>query len=330
VVGRWCVGRGGGVGRLRGVISWLRWVVGRFRGVICWLRCMVGRLRSVVGWTWRVISLLLRVVGCSFIGDLSNISLLMVSSVVHVLCPTIRQGHRVGSNHRAILVRGLSSLEGSLGVVIIYSIVVGVGFRGFFVVRFWFVVGRSMHLRSVVGGLGRGIGWSRGMVGGLSRNVGRGWGMVGGLGSRGVVGRFRSRGVVGRFGRGGVVGWSMDYRGMMNNRCLIRGRFVVYWWFWGMVWLRSFIGCRSMVWLWSFIRCRCMVGFGRMVGCWGVVGSRSVVGFRGVVGDNSRGVNTYNRFLYTTIAMDRLGGGSRLAGYMGVVSIVGLVDRHVD
>merc|ERR1711962_1207942 len=135
------------------------------------------------------------------------------------------------------------------------------------------------------------------MVGRLSRNVSRGWGMVG---------RFRSRSVVSRFRTRGVVGWSMDHRSMMNNWCLIRGRFVIYRW------------------------CRCMVGFWRMVGCWGVVWSRSVIRLWSMVGDVGRGVNTYNRFFYTTIAMDRLGRGSWLAGYMSMVSIVGLVDRHMD
>merc|ERR1712126_288405 len=121
--------------------------------------------------------------------------------------------------------------------------------------------------------------------------MGRSWSMVSRFGSRSMVSRFRSR---------GVVGWSMDNRSMMNNRGLIRGRFVVYrWW-------------RGMVGFWGFIRCRCMVGFGSMVG------------------DVGRCVNAYNRFLYTTIAMDRLGRGSRLAGYMSMVSIVGLVDRHMD
>lgn len=193
--------------------------------------------------------------------------------------------------------------------------------------RFWFMVGGSVDLRSMVGWLGRCIGRSRGMVGRLSRNVGRGWGMVSRFGSRGmisrfrsrsVVSRFRSRGVISRFGSRGVIGWSMDHRSMMNNWCLIRGRFVIYrWW-------------RGMVWFWGFIRCRCMVGFGRMVGCWGVVWSRSVIRLWSMVGDVGRGVNTYNRFFYTTIAMDRLGRGSWLAGYMSMVSIVGLVDRHMD
>merc|ERR1711962_1613933 len=145
--------------------------------------------------------------------------------------------------------------------------------------RFWFMVGGSVDLRSMVGWLGRCIGRSRSMVGRLSRNIGRGWCMVSRFGSRGVISRFGSR---------GMIGWSMDHRSMMNNWCLIRGRFVIYrWW-------------RGMVWFW------------------------------GLVGDVSRGVNTYNRFFYTTIAMDRLGRGSWLAGYMSMVSIVGLVDRHMD
>lgn len=111
VVWRWSVGRGRGIGWCRAV-SWGR-SVGRFRGVVGWLRCVVGRLGSVVGrlgcvvgrfwsmirWAWWMISLLLWVVRCSLIGDLSNVTLFMVSSVMYMLCPTIRQGYRVGSNH---------------------------------------------------------------------------------------------------------------------------------------------------------------------------------------------------------------------------------------
>jgi len=65
-------------------------VVGRLRGMVGWFRCVVGRLGSMVGWTRGVISLLLWVVGCSLISDLSNVTLFMVSSVMYVLCPTIR------------------------------------------------------------------------------------------------------------------------------------------------------------------------------------------------------------------------------------------------
>lgn len=330
VVRRGGVGRGWGVGRGRGV-GRFRNVVGRLRVMVGWLRGVVGRLGSVVGWARWVVGLLLGVVRCSLVGDLGDISLLVVCGVVDVLGPAVRQSHGVGAGHGAVLVRSLPGVEGSLGVVIIHRVVVGVGLGGFLVVRLWLVVGWGVHLRGVVGGLGWNVGGGWGVVGWSvdHGSVVHNWCFVGGWF---VVYRFRF-----------VVDWG---RSMVWLRGVVWFRGMV--WCWSMVGFRSMVGLRGMIWFRGMVRLRGMVGFRGVVGfrgmVWfrgvvrsrGMVGRRGmvrlggVVGIRGVVGGVGRSMNTYNRFLYAPIAVHRLGRGGRLAGYMSVVSIVGLVDRHVD
>merc|ERR1719320_988434 len=95
----------------------------------------------------------LRVVGNSLVRHISNITVVVVSGVVHGLGPAIRKSNGVGSGDGTIAIRGLSSVEGSLGVVISNTILVGVGLRSLLVL-------------------------SRGVIGG-SRLVGRGRGVVG-------------------------------------------------------------------------------------------------------------------------------------------------------
>merc|ERR1719320_817191 len=141
------------------------------------LRVVGGRLGGCIG-------LGLRVVGNSLVGHISNITVVVVSGVVHGLGPAIRESNGVGSGDGTIAIRGLSSVEGSLGVVISNTILVGVGLRSLLVL-------------------------SRGVIGG-SRLVGRSRGVVGGglVHNRGCV---VGRGMVDN--RGGVVS-----RGMMDNR----------------------------------------------------------------------------------------------------------------
>merc|ERR1719500_2556502 len=71
----------------------------------------------------------LRVDSSSFIGDISNISLIAISLVVDMLGTAIRKSNRVGSCSIASTITSLSSVECSLGVVISNSISVGVGRR---------------------------------------------------------------------------------------------------------------------------------------------------------------------------------------------------------
>merc|ERR1719320_731356 len=136
-----------------------------------------GRLGGCIG-------LGLRVVGNSLVGHISNITVVVVSGVVHGLGPAIRESNGVGSGDGTIAIRGLSSVEGSLGVVISNTILVGVGLRSLLVL-------------------------SRGVIGG-SRLVGRGRGVVGG----GLV--HNRGGVVSR----GMV----DNRGSMVSRSMLQGK----------------------------------------------------------------------------------------------------------
>ena len=81
-----------------------RSVVGR-GGVVGWLRGgVVGGLGGVVGGFRGVVGLCLRVVGCAFICDLGLVAVDVVCRVVDVLGPSVRQGHRVGAGHGAVLV----------------------------------------------------------------------------------------------------------------------------------------------------------------------------------------------------------------------------------
>merc|ERR1719320_236992 len=130
------------------------------------------------------IGLGLRVVGNSLIGHISNITIVVVSRVVHGLGPAIRKSNSVRSSDGTIAIRGLSSVEGSLGVVISNTILVGVGLRSLLVL-------------------------SRGVIGG-SRLVGRGRGVVGG-------GLVHNRGGV-------VSRGMMDNRGSMVSRGMLQGK----------------------------------------------------------------------------------------------------------
>ena len=74
----------------------------------------------------RSIGLNFRIDGNSFVRYISNISIVVVSSVLNVLGSAIRKSNRVGSI-RTISISSLSSIKGSLGVVVRYSVGVGVG-----------------------------------------------------------------------------------------------------------------------------------------------------------------------------------------------------------
>ena len=85
------------------------------------------RCRCIRG---RCIGFDLRVDGNSLVRDISNISIVVVSSVLDVLGSAVRKSNRVRSNNSAISISRFSSLESSLGVIIRNSIGVGVWFRG--------------------------------------------------------------------------------------------------------------------------------------------------------------------------------------------------------
>ena len=82
---------------LRLVIYWLwfvvdrfRLMIDRFRFVVHWLWFMVDRLWSIC-WCWRMVWFFFWVMWSSLICDLSNISIVVVSSVLDMLDSTIRK-----------------------------------------------------------------------------------------------------------------------------------------------------------------------------------------------------------------------------------------------
>merc|ERR1712128_400661 len=62
----------------------------------------------------------------SFISNISNISIISIGMVVHMLGTTIRKSNRVRSGHSSCTIRSFISIESRLGVVISYSISKGV------------------------------------------------------------------------------------------------------------------------------------------------------------------------------------------------------------
>jgi len=64
---------------------------------------------------------------CSLIGDISNISIVVVRGVLDSLDTAVRESNRVGSLHISSSISSLSSIEVGVRVVISDSILVGVG-----------------------------------------------------------------------------------------------------------------------------------------------------------------------------------------------------------
>jgi len=122
-------------------------------------------------------------VGCdSIIGDLSNISIIVVGVIVDSLGTAVRKGNRVGASLGANTIRRFSSIEVGVGVVISNSIVE--------------VVGGDLSQT-----ISNSMGYNRGMV---SR---------GGMNHRGMV----SRGGMNHRGSMDHSSWAVG-RGSMNNR----------------------------------------------------------------------------------------------------------------
>merc|ERR1712209_351882 len=84
----------------------------------------------MVGWSWGIGGLggdILGVLSSALIGDIGDISIISIAGVANVLDSAIGKSNRVRSLDIAGSIRGLLSVEGSLGVVISNSVGVGVG-----------------------------------------------------------------------------------------------------------------------------------------------------------------------------------------------------------
>ena len=142
---------------------------------------MVGRGRGI--------GLGLGVDSDSLVGDLGNISVVVVGGVTHMLGTAIRKSNGVRSSDNTTSISSLSSVEVSLGVVISNSVLVGVGF----------VLALGLNIRGSLVGRGRFVSWGR-----FIRGRGIGWG--------GFVSRC--------WGIGRCV---VDNRGIGGGRCVGRG-----------------------------------------------------------------------------------------------------------
>jgi len=190
---------------------------------------MVGSRSWCMVWSggWWVVWLGLWVAWNPLISYLSDVTIVMISCVLDMLGPTVRESHRVGATH-SLTIRHLTSIECSLGVIICHSILIRVRLgrvlrlfvsRGrvigsrFGVVRCWrrgsrlicwFVNhhwGRFVGwgwCRFMVNWCGFVIDWGRFMVG-WRRSMVRGWG-------RSMV-RSWCRSVVRSRGRGMIRCW---------------------------------------------------------------------------------------------------------------------------
>merc|ERR1719435_484697 len=68
----------------------------------------------------------IRIDSGSFISNISNISIVSISMVVHMLGTAIRKSNRVRSRDSSCTISSLFSIESSVGVVICNSVYVGV------------------------------------------------------------------------------------------------------------------------------------------------------------------------------------------------------------
>ena len=116
---------------------------------------MIGRGRS------GDIRLGLRVGSDTVIGDISDISVVVVGGVLDMLGATIGKSNIVRSRNNTGSISSLSSVEVSLGVVISNSVLVGVGF----------ILALGLNIRGSVVGRCRFVSWGR-----FIRGRGIGWG----------------------------------------------------------------------------------------------------------------------------------------------------------
>ena len=196
-------------------------MVGSRGGVVGSRGGMVGSGSGVVGSGSGVIRFFLRIDRCSLISNLCDISVIMISSVGHVLSSTVRKVYRVGSLN-SFTITSLMSVEGSFRVVISNSILIGIGLWRSFILRL--LIGRSRVVGSRLVCGSRVIGFRFGVIG--SGMIWFGFRMIRGRGvDRGGVIGFRG------VGRGRVVGFGMvDWGGVIWLRGIGRGR---------VIWLRG-------------------------------------------------------------------------------------------
>ena len=190
---------------------------------------MVGGLGGDIG-------LGLRVDWGALVGDLSDVAVDVVGSVLHGLDPAVRKGDLVRARDNTVGIAGLSGVEVGLGVVIGNTVGVGVRLRGLLDVddRGSMVSrggdlhdrGRGMVSGGSVDNRGRGV-IGRGSVDNRSRGIGRGsvdnrGGMVDGVGhNRGSMDSMMGNCVMGHRvsnNRGSMVHSMVSHRSSVDKR----------------------------------------------------------------------------------------------------------------
>jgi len=266
---------------------------------------------SMVGWCWCWnIGFGLGVRWDTLVSNISYVSIIVVSSVLHILGTTIRKSDTVRSGHNTVGIRCLTSIEVSFGVVISNSILIGVWLWGSFLLN----IGSRL------------VSWSRGMVSWSSMNN---WS------------NFNNRSMIcwssnnWSFHNWSMICWS-SYNWSFHDRSMISWSWSMVSWSWSMIsWSWSMIS-----WSWSMISW-CSMDNWSMIS-WGSMNNRGMIcwSWSSMV-DWSRSISfldwksswgngSSSRLLIATIAMYRLRSSMRLTYNRSMYSSMGLVDRVAD
>lgn len=118
------------------------------------------------GMVSRGVSMNIRIDRCTFVTYIGDITIVMIGRVVNVLGSAIRKSNGIGSSHGTVDIGSFGGVEGSFGVVVVDTVLEGVGSRGLV------LVGWSRVVRSGMVGSRGGMVRSGGrMVGSGSRSV---------------------------------------------------------------------------------------------------------------------------------------------------------------
>merc|ERR1719480_667367 len=146
----------------------------------------------------------LRVDWDSLIGDISNISVVVVGGILDMLGAAIGKSNIVRSRNNTSSISSLGSIEVSLGVVISNSILVGVGF----------VNGSWLNISSVSWGISRGGMDNWGMMDSMGNWVGNKSMVSNWVGNNAMVGNW--------VGNKSMVGNWVSYNTMVSSMAAMR------------------------------------------------------------------------------------------------------------
>ena len=99
------------------------------------------------GMVSRGVSMNIRIDRCTFVTYIGDITIVMIGRVVNVLGSAIRKSNGIGSSHGTVDIGSFGGVEGSFGVVVVDTVLEGVGSRGLVLVG-WSRVVRSRMVGS--------------------------------------------------------------------------------------------------------------------------------------------------------------------------------------